>query len=192
MIIANYGHRLPSNYDINLIRERARERGKLWDSTPRLLFKAFLLRESGALGATANHYSSLYLWQDDAGFRDFLVSGAYKTVTDSFGRADIATAFALDARKGAAREARFLHKEEIAVPVDSELTELIAAEIERNRLLAGKATTVAATVGLDPLNWKLTRVLVSSELPAPTAQGIAFEVLHFARPLLETLPGADL
>lgn len=41
MIIVHYGHRLPANYDIGLIRKRAAERGHLFDAVPELHFKAF-------------------------------------------------------------------------------------------------------------------------------------------------------
>ena len=58
MIIAHYHHRLPANYDINLIRSRAKERGVLWDAIPGLYFKGFLLREKGKYGFTENNYSS--------------------------------------------------------------------------------------------------------------------------------------
>ena len=59
MIIAHYGHRLPVTHDMAQIRTRARERGPLWDKTPELYFKGFLLRERGRYGAIANNYSSL-------------------------------------------------------------------------------------------------------------------------------------
>ena len=44
MIIAHYAHRLPADYDIGIIRDRASRRGQLWDAIPELYFKAFLLR----------------------------------------------------------------------------------------------------------------------------------------------------
>ena len=100
MIIAHYAHRLPADYDIAIIRKRAKARGPHWDAMAGLHFKGFLLRERGRLGAIANEYSSFYLWQQDEAFRDALVAGRYKTVTDSFGRAAIETRVALDARKG--------------------------------------------------------------------------------------------
>jgi Domain of unknown function (DUF4865) len=92
MMIAHYLHRLPANYDVGLIRQRAKERAAEWDDEPDLVFKAFMLREAGQLGAIANSYSSLYLWRQDDAIRNFLVSGRYKGVTDTFGRADIQTA----------------------------------------------------------------------------------------------------
>jgi hypothetical protein len=54
MIIAHYAHRLPADYDIKIIRDRAGRRGHLFDAIPELYFKAFLLRERGRFGAIQN------------------------------------------------------------------------------------------------------------------------------------------
>jgi Domain of unknown function (DUF4865) len=191
MIIAYYVHRLPADYDIGIIRERAKRRGPVWDAFPGLHFKGFLLRERGRLGAIASEYSSLYLWQHDQAFRDAMVEGRYKTVTDSFGRAAIETRVALDARKGRGREARFAYKEQRDIPLDADLTAALAAEIARNREIAGQADVVAAAVGLDPGSWTFTRIVVSEREPAGRDGGTAYEVLHLARPLLNELPPAD-
>ena len=105
MITAHYAHRLPADYDIDIMRSRAGARGHLFDATPELYFKAFLLRERGRFGATQNEYSSLYLWRKDEGFRNFLVDGRTKSVTDSFGRPQIEMRFVLDAHKGSGEAA---------------------------------------------------------------------------------------
>ena len=188
MIIAHYSHRLPANYDTGVIRARAKERGPLWDAVPELYFKGFLLRENGHYGAIANDYSSLYLWRHDEAFRDFLTSGRFKVVTDAFGRAEIQTRFALDARKGRAQHARFAIKEDLDIPLDADLTAVFASEIERNREVAERSTTVAAAVGVDTQNWKFTRIVLSEHEPAGDEAGTSYEILHLAKPLLETLP----
>src|SRR5215470_6273275 len=126
MIIAHYAHRLPADYDIQIICNRASARGHLFDAIPELYFKAFLLRERGRYGAITSEYSSLYLWRRDEGFRDFLVDGRTKSVTDSFGRPRIETRSALDALKGRAEEARFLYKLEQDIPLDADLTSIFA------------------------------------------------------------------
>jgi hypothetical protein len=190
-IIAYYAHRLPANYDTGIIRTRAKERGVLWDAVPELYFKAFLLRESGQHGAIANSYSSLYLWRQDTALRDFLVTGRYKTVTDSFGRAEIQTRFVLDARKGRATEARFAYMEELDIPLDTALTAASASEIERNKEMAGQEGTVAAATSIDTLNWKFTRILLATNEQGRTDRGVACEILHLARPLLNTLPEGE-
>ncbi|MGA7804835.1 DUF4865 family protein [Bradyrhizobium sp.] len=191
MIIAHYAHRLPADYDISIIRNRASRRGALFDDVPELHFKGFLLRERGHYGAIANEYSSLYLWRTDQGFGDFLVTGRYKSVTDSFGRAQIEMRIALDARKGPAQEARFATKEEQQIPLDADLTTTFAAEIERNREIARQSGVVAAAIGVDVQNWKLTRVLLSEREPRRTAGEEAYQILYLARPLLGSLPTAS-
>src|SRR6185312_12191174 len=157
MIIAHYAHRLPADYDIQIIRSRAAARGHLFDAIPELYFKAFLLRERGRFGAIANEYSSLYLWRADKGFRDFLVDGRTKSVTDSFGRPRIETRFALEALKGDGKEARFLFRQDQDIPPDAD-------------------------------RWKFSRILLSEKEPTGGEQGMVYQVLYLAKPLLKELP----
>ena len=188
MLIAHYGHRLPADYDLSIIRARAAQRGALWDAIPELYFKAFMLRERGQYGAISSEYSSLYLWQRDQSFRDALVGGRYKVVTDSFGRAEIETRVALDARKGSGRVARSVYKQEQDIALDADLTSVFAAEIERNAAIARQKGAVAAAVGIDAQNWRITRILLSEEEPGEGKAGVAYQVLYLAKPLLDTLP----
>jgi hypothetical protein len=192
MLIAHYAHRLPANYDIELIRSRAHARGHLWDAVGELHFKAFLLRERGRFGAIASEYSSLYLWRKDEGFRNFLADGRTKSVTDSFGRPGIETRVVLDARKGSGREARFATKHEFDIPLDSDLTSAIAAEIARVSDTARQPGAVAAVVGVDTERWKFTRVLLSENEPDGREEGLAYQVLYLAQPLLAELPQAAI
>ena len=191
MLIAHYAHRLPADYDIDIIRHRASARGHLFDAIPELYFKGFLLRERGRFGAIQNEYSSLYLWRRDEGFRDFLVDGRTKSVTDSFGRPQIETQFVLDALKGSGGEARFLYRQDQDIPVDADLTSAFAEEIARNREVAKEAGVVAAAVGIDAQNWKFTRVLLSENEPDGRKQGTAYQVLYLAKPLLAELPKVE-
>ncbi len=188
MIIAHYAHRLPADYDIDIIRNRAGARGHLFDAIAELYFKAFLLRERGRFGASQNEYSSLYLWRRDDGFRDFLVDGRTRSVTDSFGRPQIETRFVLDAHRGEAKNARFLYRQQQDIPGDTDLTSAFAEEIARNREAAGRPGMVAAAVGVDAQTWTFTRVLLSEREPAGSTQGTAYQVLYLAQPLLMELP----
>jgi hypothetical protein len=113
-----------------------------------------------------NKYSSIYLWRRDEGFRDFLVDGRTKSVTDSFGRPQIETRFVLDASKGSGEVARFLYKQEQAIAHDMDLTSTRK-------------------------NWKLTRVLLSEREPSGTKGEEAYQILYLAKPLLELLPPAS-
>ncbi|MBO1856550.1 DUF4865 family protein [Burkholderia cenocepacia] len=187
MLTAYYVHRLPADYDLDIIRDRVRERGRLWDDTPDLLFKGFLLREAGRHGATENGYASFYLWRNEQAFARFVTDGRYRVVTDSFGRAPIDTQIALDARKGSASTGRFARLETIEIPADADLDAVLAREIARNREAAARQGVVAAAVSLDPLRWRLTRALVTEHEPDDGGADTMYQVLHLARPLLDTL-----
>jgi hypothetical protein len=190
-IIAHYRHRLPENCDHGSIRALTKERGPVWDARPELHFKAFLLREAGRFGAIANSFSSLYVWGQDGAYHDWLVSGGYKIVTDLFGRAEIETSLALDARKGPGHEARFVYTEDLDMPLDADLTAAFAREIERNREIAAQSDTVASAVGVDTQNWKITRILLSTNEPNGNENTIAYQILHLAGPLLDALLKGD-
>jgi hypothetical protein len=187
MIIAHYEHRLPADYDIDLIRDRAKVRGPLWDDRQELYFKAFLLRDRGKFGATAHSFSSLYLWRHDQAFRDFLVGGGYKIVIDMFGRARIESWFALDARKGPGRDAQFAYRQDIQIDRDADLASTLSREMDRNADVARRTGTVASAIGIDVAAWTLTRVLLSEE-EMTVDFGICYQMLYLARPLLDTLP----
>ena len=188
MIIVHYAHRLTADFDFAPLRQWLKGRGAIWDTVPELYFKAFLLREAGGFGATANNFSSLYLWQHDQAFRDWLLRGGYKIITDIYGRAEIETFLALDAVRGQAGEARFLYRDDVAIPLDADLTDTFAGEIERARERARDPDVVAAIAGLDPRSWKFVRVLLSAAGPDARTSGVAYQIAHLSRPLLDTLP----
>jgi len=48
-----------------------------------------------------------------------------------------------------------------------------------------------AAVGVDTRNWKITRILLSTNEPNQNEDTVAYQILHLARPLLDTLPKGD-
>jgi hypothetical protein len=187
MLIAHYAHRLPATYDLGLIRTRVRTRGALWSAVPELHFKAFLVREAGRYGAAANEYSSLYLWRRGDAFRDFLTDGRFKVVTDAFGRPPIRTWVGLEARRGPGSEARFAALREADLPVDTDLTDALAAEAAWCRKVSAEPDVVVATAGLDSGNWRTLRIVVTESEPDGTRLGTWYEVGHLAQPLRASL-----
>ncbi len=188
MILVHYATRLPVDHDMVALRRWIRERGAVWDAAPDLCFKAFLLREAGQFGATANDFSSVYLWPQDKPFRDWLVRGGFRVITDRYGRADIESLLALDAFRGSGGEARFLYREDVAMSLDTDLTMAFAREIEAARERAGEPGAICAVVALDPRTWRFVRVTLSEAEPDAAPRGMAYQVAHLSRPLLETLP----
>lgn len=190
MILVSYSHRLPATHDLDALRRWLGERGAVWDDAPDLYFKAFLLREAGRFGALAHNFASLYLWRQETAFRDWLVRGGFKVVTDAIGRAAIETLVVLDASRGPARAPRFLYRADIALPMDADLTATFAAEIDLARERAREPDVVAAVTALDPERWVVSRILLSQAEPDARDRGPCYQVAHLSSPLLDTLPPA--
>ena len=188
MILAYYAHRLPADYDLDIIRNRVQRNAPIWDALPDLYFKAVLLREKGVQGAAASSYSSLYLWRREAALREFLANGRFGAVTESFGRPAIDVRLLVDARRGPARAAKFARIEEIAVPLEADLPEFLIKETGRNRALAHRPEIVATVTTLDTQNWRLLRAVLTDGPTAALPEGTAYQVLHLARPLFDELP----
>ena len=110
MFAKQYSHRLPADYDMNVIRRRAAQLGPLWDHAEGLLFKAFIAQEHGG-----NVYSSVYLWADPLQAADFLLGERFQKVLDSFGRPHIESWLPLDVQRGPAQNALSLYREEWAL-----------------------------------------------------------------------------
>lgn len=187
MLIKQYEHRLPSNYDMNQIRERGRTRGALWDSADGLVFKAFALRERGEDGAPNNAYTSVYLWHNEGAAGAFVTGPRFKHVLETFGRPEIELWLPIDLRIGSAKEALSLYREDISVKENVDLEALKRSEAVRNEQLGARHDTVASVVGLDVQSWRIVRFTLSSEPLRPFDEGKGYEIVHLAAPGLPKL-----
>lgn len=184
MFAMQYSHRLPADYDMQIIRQRAARRGPLWDDTQGLAFKAFVSQERGQHGAAGHVYASVYLWLDASAAASFLMGERFQAVIDSFGRPRVETWLPLDARAGTdrAQKASWLLREERLLDAGADRAALHAAQIEANRQRAAEAGTVAVWTALNLDAWRLVRFTLSSHEPETTNGGALYEVLHLARP----------
>lgn len=187
MLAKQYSQRLPADYDMNIICQRATERGALWDDTEGLVFKAFVTQTRGQHGAVGNLYASVYLWLDVQAATDFILGERFDSVINSFGRPSIETWLPIDARKGLAKQALTLYREDLPFADTADRRALVAAEVERNQGIAQRADTVAVVTAIDVASWTLVRLTLSSAVPDSGHAGAAYEVLHLARPGLESL-----
>ena len=187
MLTMQYSHRLPADYDLQLIRQRAADRGPLWDDRQGLACKAFVATEKNRHGANGNLYASIYLWRDTSAATAFLTGESFQGVIDSFGRPHVHTWLTLDARLGPARNALALYKEVVPLAASADRGQVLKHEIERNQLLADSSDTLVAWTALDPDAWQLLRFRLSAA-SAQTVEGQSvYEVLYLARPELEQM-----
>ncbi|PQV54853.1 DUF4865 family protein [Paraburkholderia sp. BL21I4N1] len=187
MLIKQYEHRLPFDYDMAQIRERGRTRGLVWDNTEGLAFKAFALRERGQHGAHHNAYTSIYLWLRDDAAAEFITGPRFKPVIESFGRPPVRTWLPLAVHTGQPRRALSIYREDVPVDEGSDLGDLRAAETARGVLIAQRDDTVVSLVGVDVLNWQLARFTLSSAPLHAVEHGVGYEIAYLAAPGLAQL-----
>ncbi|WP_296254148.1 MULTISPECIES: DUF4865 family protein [unclassified Pseudomonas] len=187
MFAMQYFHRLPSDYDMQVIRDRARQRASIWDVAEGLVFKAFVSQQRGQNGALGNLYASVYLWLNPTAAASFLTSDKFVGVIDSFGRPAIETWLPLDARRGPAITAAWLYREEMLLSAGADVTALGIQESAHNRHHTAQPETVAAWSVLDPKEWRLVRFRLSAGPVKTSSDATVYQVLHLAAPGLEHL-----
>lgn len=187
MFAMQYSHRLPADYDLEIIRQRVAQRGPLWDDTQGLIFKLFALQRRQQHGASGNVYASIYLWSDSDAAVRFLTDDRFNAVVDAFGRPQIETWLPLDARNGRARKPLSVYRHEREIDAMEDRAALRAAEVELNRSIAARTDTVAVWSALDLASWRLVRFTVSSAPPDAARGGAVYEVMHAAQPERERL-----
>jgi hypothetical protein len=85
MIATQYKIILPSDYDMNIIRDRVRNNSYKTDGFDDLKFKLYLITEKGINNNLQNSYCPLYLWKGSNGLNKFLFNGFYDNILNSFG-----------------------------------------------------------------------------------------------------------
>jgi hypothetical protein len=85
MIATQYKITLPSDYDMNIIKDRVRNNGHKTDGFEDLKFKLYLVTEKGINNNLQNSYCPLYLWKGSNGLNKFLFNGFYDNILNSFG-----------------------------------------------------------------------------------------------------------
>nr|WP_283808668.1 DUF4865 family protein [Variibacter gotjawalensis] len=185
-----YAHRLPADYDMSKIEERATQRGPLWDTMPGVGFKVFAARRRSH-GTADNVYTSIYVWLETAAALKFLSDDRFGAVVSGFGRPLIETWLPVDVRVNAIGGAKATSIVRSAIDVHgADIAALRANENERNAVLLREGA-LAAVSGLDVHRWQLVRYAVLPEVKAEQNGEIAYDMLHFARPGWAALAATD-
>lgn len=171
MIAMQYRFDFPEGADMAPIHRRVAEKGPGFDGMAGLEQKAFLVSDA-ALGQP-NRYAPFYLWRTATGMREFLLSDAFAALCDAFGRPDVVSWTVL-------RYCRF-DTGRAPVYASQETTSLASSatsgSIRQTALTASRRQPGlhSAVVALDPLGWRLTRVLLWHDLPVV---GLGIDAWH--------------
>ncbi len=85
MLLLHYDFTLPPAFDMQAIRRRIEDKRHLFNQHDGLRWKAWLLSDATRQPVHGNRYAPLYLFDDAAAARDFLLGPLYAGVTQTFG-----------------------------------------------------------------------------------------------------------
>lgn len=169
MIAMQYEITLPSNYDMEIIRERVRTRGHFLDNFEGLGFKAYLVR--------GTQYAPFYVWNTSAGMANFLYrGGGFQGILADFGRPVVQHWPGVAFLRGDALTARYATRHITRLAPEANPMDVVG------EIGLKKAPGLhSAAAGVDPRTWEVVRFELWEEHPGE--EGV-YEVLHFSEPEL--------
>ena len=183
MYAMQYEIALPSDYDMQVIRDRVATKAGAREDLPGLELKAYLIQDRHA-GAPRNQYAPFYLWSYVAAAGRFLWGGAiFGSVVNDFGRPSVHTWLVAHHAAGPARalDPGWAVRSVRHLADDLAPAQAISAAIAR---CTAQATENMHTqvLAVDPAAWTVCEVTLFLDRPDPTPQGRLYQVLHLSSP----------
>lgn len=179
MYAMQYAIPLPTDYDMEIIRERVHRGGPFFDGFQGLGFKAFLMREKAA-GAPHNEYAPFYVWNDIDGMRTFLWGEpGYSAIVRDFGRHPIQdwTIVGVTAGTLALDAARSFTIRSLTLP-DGATPSHVLGGMTDEFLGSATTTTVRRVAAVDVTTWTVILAELSGDPVSYDGDATAYEVLH--------------
>lgn len=182
MYAMQYQITLPADYDMQIIRDRVRNTGRLMDGFAGLEFKAYLIREK-TKGAASNAYAPFYVWRDIDGMRKFCWGEpGYSAIVRDFGRHPIQdwTVHRFVDGPAAYAQACSLTLTTATLPTEDAPSANLDA-VTQAFLSTTSDTTVALVTAVDVTTWNLILVELSSQdADQSRTDAEVHEVLHIS------------
>ena len=176
MIATQYKITLPSDYDMNIIKDRVKNNGYKTDEFDDLKFKLYLITEKGTNNNLQNSYCPLYLWKDSSGLNKFLFNGFYDNIITSFGWQQVKVGIPLiDTTTYKIKEIKYLFEITREIPPQESLNNL-KDKIEKD---IPKIDNTEYIVIYDPNKWKYKVFYFIDDLNKLKAEkGVIYNILH--------------
>jgi hypothetical protein len=187
-LLMQYPITLPKDYDMQIIRDRVRTRGKALDDRAGLLCKTYCIREAGIAGTQLNQYAPFYLWADAGAAADFLWHGTgFDGIVRDFGRPDVRTWIPETRVLGPAPAASVTHAVVRVAPLsaDADLVDAVEQLTGRVQQRRRDDRVHLALGGVDPRTWQTVEFATVAELDtvdAVDAEDTVFTVVHISQP----------
>jgi hypothetical protein len=178
---------LPTDYDMDIIRERVRTRGHALDDRAGLWFKAYCIREIGVHESAHNQYAPFYVWHDAAAAATFLWGGGgFDGIIRDFARPSVETWLPVAVAEGEAPHPAVTTAElrTVTLSRDYDLTAQAERLRQRAEAAAREPGVHLAGVGINPTSWRAVEFITraSKQTTAEAAETTIYTVLHVSQP----------
>lgn len=179
MIATQYKITLPSDYDMNIIRERVRNNGYKTDGFEDLKFKLYLITEKGVHHNQQNSYCPLYLWKGSNGLNKFLFNGFYDNILNSFGWQQVNVGIPLiDTTTANIKENKYLFQVEGQIQPQSSLNHFADRVSEQLPVISNTEYIVI----YNPDKWKYEVFYFLNDVSKVEGiQGVIYQILHVSQ-----------
>ncbi|MGG7178340.1 DUF4865 family protein [Clostridium paraputrificum] len=179
MIATQYKIILPSNYDMNIIKDRVKNNGYKTDGFEDLKFKFYLITEKGENNNLQNSYCPLYIWKDSNGLNKFLFDGFYDNIITSFGWQQVNVEIPLiDTTTGNFKGTKYIF--ELTKEINpQESLKNVKYKIEKDM---PKFDNTEYIVIYNPDKWKYSIVYFIDDLSKVRSEkGVVYNILHISQ-----------
>jgi hypothetical protein len=192
VLAMQYEISLPADYDLGIIRHRVATRGSGTDAWPGLALKAYLVRERGVGGSTANAYAPFYLWNSTEGMNDFLWGAGFRGILSDFGRPVVQQWTGLGFEPGPAvgTVPVAATKRVWLLPPNADPAEEISAALLRIRTVAQSPGVHSVALAVDTSRWQLVQLtlLATPQPEQPVDPRVQhYQALHLSAPGISDL-----
>ena len=179
MIATQYKITLPSNYDMEIIRERVRNNGYKTDGFEDLKFKLYLITEKGSNHNLQNSYCPLYVWKGSNGLNKILFNGYFDNILNSFGWQKVNIGIPImDTTTSKITENKYLFQVKREIQPQESLHHF-SARIEENIPTIADCEYI---VIYNPDKWKYEAFYFLNDLNLVKDQhGVIFQILHVSQ-----------
>ncbi|MBN3490145.1 DUF4865 family protein [Acholeplasma equirhinis] len=180
MLISQYKIKLPSDYNMEIIKNRVKQNGFKTDGFYGLNFKLYMISEKGKNGNEFNSYAPLYFWKDTEGLNKFLFDGFYDNILGSFGWQEVVTFIPLlnNLQKILNQDIKYLCELEGDILPNSTLKQVKLELMEELK----EIKDLSYIVCYNPTNWTYKVYVLSSDLESLLQlDGEIYQVLYVSK-----------
>ncbi len=177
MIGMQYRITLPSDYNMEKIKDRIKENGCKTDGFMGLLFKCYLIQEKN-IDDFENVYAPLYIWEKSEGMNKFIFEGYFDNIIQSFGWKEIIIGipFCIDISENL-NEAKYLL--ELVNPVTPEIS-LKGFQSKIPVWMEDEDNIVGRVILYNPDKWNYCQYIFCKNKPKTKGNDL-YQILHISK-----------